>query len=77
MPVSTHMQGHWLVMYAITLNTTGIYGYMDTCVTQGTEDEVIHISCAQRLAELCKASRNVMTLWAPGFDHQNLESCAQ
>ena len=35
---------------------------------QGTEDEVIHISCGQRLHELCK--NPVEPLWAEGFNHQ-------
>ena len=35
---------------------------------QGTEDEVIHVSCGQRLHELCK--NPVEPLWAEGFNHQ-------
>jgi hypothetical protein len=43
--------------------------------TQGTEDEVIHISCAKRLHELAKNA--VEPLWAEGFNHQNLEMCSE
>ena len=43
-------------------------------VPQGTEDEVIHISCGKRLAALCPAA--VEPLWAVGHGHQDLELCA-
>ena len=42
---------------------------------QGTEDEVIHISCGKRLAELC-GEHSVSPLWAQGYGHQDLELCS-
>ncbi|KAG1675417.1 hypothetical protein FOA52_012336 [Chlamydomonas sp. UWO 241] len=46
-----------------------------TLIMHGTEDEVIHISCARRLHELTK--NPVEPLWAGGFNHQNLEMCSE
>lgn len=46
-----------------------------TLIMHGTEDEVIHISCGQRLHELAK--NKVDPLWAQGFNHQNLEMCPE
>lgn len=40
-------------------------------VMHGTEDEVIHISCGQRLHELSK--NKFPPLWAHGYTHQNVE----
>ena len=42
--------------------------------TQGTEDEVIHISCGRRLLELCP--NKATPLWAAGYGHQDLEMCS-
>mmetsp|Transcript_12822 Transcript_12822/g.27721 ORF Transcript_12822/g.27721 Transcript_12822/m.27721 type:complete len:329 (-) Transcript_12822:518-1504(-) len=44
-------------------------------VMHGTEDEVIHISCGERLHQLCK--NKVQPLWAQGFNHQDLEMCEE
>lgn len=43
-------------------------------VMHGTDDEVIHISCGQKLASLCPQA--VPALWANGYGHQDLEMCA-
>lgn len=42
-------------------------------VMHGTLDEVIHISCAQKLHSLLPNAAE--PLWAEGFNHQNLEMC--
>lgn len=44
-------------------------------VMHGTEDEVIHFSCGQRLHDLCK--NKYPPLWAAGFTHQNVEMCPE
>eukprot|EP00197_Chlamydomonas_leiostraca_P005147 CAMPEP_0202876228 /NCGR_PEP_ID=MMETSP1391-20130828/28675_1 /ASSEMBLY_ACC=CAM_ASM_000867 /TAXON_ID=1034604 /ORGANISM="Chlamydomonas leiostraca, Strain SAG 11-49" /LENGTH=340 /DNA_ID=CAMNT_0049558033 /DNA_START=86 /DNA_END=1109 /DNA_ORIENTATION=+ len=41
-------------------------------VMHGTEDEVIHISCGQKLASLAK--NKYPPFWAQGYNHQNLET---
>ena len=40
-------------------------------IMHGTEDEVIDISNAALLHDLCKESKD--PLWADGYNHQNLD----
>ncbi len=55
------------------LTSAVVHSYLRTrltlpCAPQGTEDEVIHISCGKKLLELCP--NKATPLWAAGYGHQ-------